>query len=1156
MAHEYSCPNPRCHCSFLYASNLQRHFRISPLCNPALGGYPAGNADSFDLSGMDLSFLTTRSDTAGEGRSEVVVNVNASSPNTCHQDTEPSLSIQNSNLVDYDFSGAAYHDSISFDLDESHEVPMDLSLLGTPHEETETETATATATETATTEVPPSTNEPDLPPSPDAPLRLQHVPTTSMSDDEASTNSYVYSRELFDDLASQFDFYHSDSEESREGVEELPATNYAVDDEAYINEVLQSLMDNEIPASYQAQVNKLHPVEEDLMILMKRNGLPIHAYKDILSWASRASSSDYDFESCPIYKTTLDRMKKKYSLEAGSPPIRGTVTVEGPFPPMHVYRFSLLHEVKRLLQHPANLAGAMWKYEETRDPVTGERVYGKLNSSDWWKNAEASVNKDLNVLGSNKPKGSHYICPIIGFDDSTLCDNIGRLMAQPFLATIGNLSDELRRSVESWFILGMIPPYPKSSKERESDRRSKLTQEQFIRFYHSCLDVILTELKELSSYKGGVPVEIPGEGIVNLHFRLCMIIGDTKGHDDMVCHFNSHSSTICRMVRDCNIPQAFGDNPGFPCEMSEQAPIEEVVDAAIHVVSAQTRGEVTAARESCRRLSQHLVRPVFWDIPTDGSAYGIFGCLPWEMLHLFNIGFMKYLLHALYNYRSIPDSMINWYSRRCNADSGNAEESGSVSPEAADNPFGKPTADFKKLPKLFDQPEFEKNFRIVQQASRRQSDRDMPRAPFRNGVTDQTRLSGQEYPGLCLITLVAMKGMLSSVDPSIEHAFNSLLFMALCLEVALTQDSYTEVQLGELQSSIQKFLRIYRSVVGPFRECLSRSGLRIPKFHGLLHMVFYIRRYGSTKNFFGGFCESHLKSLVKAPTKNTSRRQDRLDLELMNRQHESHVCVSSERTLRRNGWYDVPHGKDDSGTNNDDPSVSAEEIAEKMLKPSAFVFRAELDRTQPRARGWTIVHDGTRHVSHCLYPTVPGNHGNDWVSAILDAAESDPTGEYNLVEFYFSADIPCDVPGKHTIIRCNPDYHSYPWERRSWHDWVMVKWTTGHREYIQAARLLLMARYTDTVAGTTKDVCAINSLVGSAPKPDNLLPFFNGDKIERVVRVIPMANIFSVAYVLPTVENAGDSFPDNAEEATYFVVIPERSKWMEIGLKLIDDYDI
>lgn len=119
----------------------------------------------------------------------------------------------------------------------------------------------------------------------------------------------------------------------------------------------------------------------------------------------------------------------------------------------------------------------------------------------------------------------------------------------------------------------------------------------------------------------------------------------------------------------------------------------------------------------------------------------------------------------------------------------------------------------------------------------------------------------------------------------------------------------------------------------------------------------------------------------------------------------------------------------------------------------------------------------------------------------------------------------------------------------------MVKWTTGQREYVQAARLLLMARFTDAITGRTKDVCAINSLVGSAPKPDNLLPFFNGDKIENVVRVIPTSNIFSVAYVLPTVEKAGDPFPDNAEEASYFVVIPERSKWMEIGLKLIEDYE-
>jgi hypothetical protein len=51
------------------------------------------------------------------------------------------------------------------------------------------------------------------------------------------------------------------------------------------------------------------------------------------------------------------------------------------------------------------------------------------------------------------------------------------------------------------------------------------------------------------------------------------------------------------MVWDCNIPQEFGDDLNFDCQMTEQQPVEEVVDAAIEVVEAQTHREVTAARE-------------------------------------------------------------------------------------------------------------------------------------------------------------------------------------------------------------------------------------------------------------------------------------------------------------------------------------------------------------------------------------------------------------------------------------------------------------------------------------------------------------------------------------------------------------------------------
>jgi hypothetical protein len=245
-------------------------------------------------------------------------------------------------------------------------------------------------------------------------------------------------------------------------------------------------------------------------------------------------------------------------------------------------------------------------------------------------------------------------------------------MAQPVLLTVGNISDTLRRQVDAWFILGMVPSYPKSSKERESDRKAKLTPKWYMEFYHSCLGEILTKVKELSAQKEGVPVSIPDLGIVNLHLRLCMVIGDTKGHDDMCFHYNCHSNTIARMVCDCNIPQSLGDNPMFQCAFVEQASITEVVESAMNAVDNQLVGQIADARNSCQNISQHLVCSVFWDIRGDGSKYGIFASLPWEMLHLFYLGIMKYMLHALFNYHVIPKPVRDWYQKRCKKDAANA----------------------------------------------------------------------------------------------------------------------------------------------------------------------------------------------------------------------------------------------------------------------------------------------------------------------------------------------------------------------------------------------------------------------------------------------------------------------------------------------------
>ena len=123
-------------------------------------------------------------------------------------------------------------------------------------------------------------------------------------------------------MGSHFDHFDLDSESGQSSDEpELDDNNPdEFVEQNNVDKIIQSLIDNELPIHHRTQVQKLHPVEEDLMIVMKKHNLPIHLYKDLLALAERAAASGYEFLSSPIYQTTLDCMKKKYFLEAGPPP--------------------------------------------------------------------------------------------------------------------------------------------------------------------------------------------------------------------------------------------------------------------------------------------------------------------------------------------------------------------------------------------------------------------------------------------------------------------------------------------------------------------------------------------------------------------------------------------------------------------------------------------------------------------------------------------------------------------------------------------------------------------------------------------------------------------------------------------------------------------
>ena len=161
-------------------------------------------------------------------------------------------------------------------------------------------------------------------------------------------------------------------------------------------------------------------------------------------------------------------------------------------------------------------------------------------------------------------------------------------------------------------------------------------------------------------------------------------------------------------------------------------------------------------------------------------------------------------------------------------------------------------------------------------------------------------MNGQEYPGLCLLSCICMKGIFHNqlgsshhfIErkvplASVERSFALLIFLSLSLEVRLTQAEYTESELNDLDRDIKIFLRFMWVTLGIYCELESSCGFRKVKFHSLIHFPRLIRNLGATSNFFGGSMEAMFKFFVKQIIGRTSRKHATYERELLERYSEN-----------------------------------------------------------------------------------------------------------------------------------------------------------------------------------------------------------------------------------------------------------------------------
>ena len=177
-----------------------------------------------------------------------------------------------------------------------------------------------------------------------------------------------------------------------------------------------------------------------------------------------------------------------------------------------------------------------------------------------------------------------------------------------------------------------------------------------------------------------------------------------------------------------------------------------------------------------------------------------------------------------------------------------------------------------------------------------QSDRNLPRTHFNTTYTACTRKNGHEMAGLLLVFLTIFltnEGEVLDKQMNTDRcgAYIHVLELLLMLESLCKQDDIMKNDVHWIRDGMPYVMETIKTVINRQEGC----GMKIIKFHLMIHYAEDILRFGSMKNFDSSIGERHHVSLIKEPAKRTQRRKGVFELQTANRYCEKiaiHKAIS------------------------------------------------------------------------------------------------------------------------------------------------------------------------------------------------------------------------------------------------------------------------
>ena len=443
--------------------------------------------------------------------------------------------------------------------------------------------------------------------------------------------------------------------------------------------------------------------------------------------------------------------------------------------------------------------------------------------------------------------GKQMLLPIIMHIDATATGQVVALKVEALKFTIGNLKRDSRGKKHAWRTLGYVPSYMKeisrgkkmfhdsghestalhpqidedegdiqevlqAAGSKKKTKKEEKVSDAFMKAqdWHAIVEEMLKSYVEVEKDSFVFDYRFKGKTYKNLEMVpfLLFVKADTEEADKMCGKFLSRTKRIKQLCRYCDMPTEWADSCVACYKYKSEPWIKGLCQA----------NEV----EKLRALSQHCLKfNAFYGIRFGShNNRGIHGATPIDMLHMVLLGMFKYIKAEFF------------------------QQIGPTSVAAVEI-----NALCTWIGKLF----------------ARQSDRDLPKTQFGQGIV-KGKLMGKEMSGIMLLLATCLqtaqgKEILGKARGSVFKSDIVLQDWVLLLETMLQWEAYMK-QPTMKRKHVKRLEKKHRYLLYLMKKVMARTtgmGLKLVKFHALLHIAADILMFGVPMNVDTSTNEEHWK---------------------------------------------------------------------------------------------------------------------------------------------------------------------------------------------------------------------------------------------------------------------------------------------------------